>query len=259
MYHYTSIESIKNILLSKKIRFTRLDLLNDPYEGNFLLDNSTEPQDEYRKFLFCSCWNADESESIGLWYVYTQMIGCRIKLKSAMFSKELKLKEQESGYFPVGSIEPISIDGYRDDAHVMHQMVIKSIAGPLKINYEPSFEKTYSVAVGKSKVNLGEPNEFIMCDIDLCELGTKKIEHWSYENEWRFIVSPLCAIHFSESMMKTHIPICTPKYIDIPLQEEIEEILLAPKVTNDEFDLLTTFVKENKFTVPIKKSQIRIT
>lgn len=258
MYHYTSIETIKKILLSQKIRFTRLDLLNDPYEGNFLFDNSAETQDEYRKLIFCSCWNADESESIGLWYVYTQMNGCRIKLKSTMFSKELKLKEQKSGYFPAGSIDPISINGYIDDANMMHQMVIKSVSGPLKINYETSFEKTYSVAVGKSKVNLGKPNEFIMCDIDLCELGTKKIEHWSYENEWRFTVSPLCAIHFSESLIKTHIPFCTPEDIYIPLQEEIEEILLAPKVKNDVFDTLTIFIKENDLAVPIKKSKIQI-
>ena len=33
LYHYTKIDTMKKIIDSHKIRFTRLDLLNDPCEG----------------------------------------------------------------------------------------------------------------------------------------------------------------------------------------------------------------------------------
>lgn len=39
LYHYTNVDSLLKILQSQTIRFTRLDLLNDPYEGNFLFSD----------------------------------------------------------------------------------------------------------------------------------------------------------------------------------------------------------------------------
>lgn len=70
--------------------------------------------------------------------------------------------------------------------------------------------------------------------------------------------SMLDTIHFSESMINKTIPICTPEYIDIPLHEKIEEIMLAPSVKNNVYDDLTTFLIENKLDIPIKKSIIKI-
>lgn len=119
------------------------------------------------------------------------MQGVRIKLKASMFSNELKLKEQKSGFVPVGSINPISIHIHAN----MENSLIKFVDGTIKIFYESSYENTYSRAVGKSIVNKGESNEFVMCDIDFRELGIRKIYHWKYEQEWRYKICPFIEMH----------------------------------------------------------------
>ena len=119
LYHYTSIETARKILESRKIRFTRLDLLNDPYEGEFMLPEIDLYQGELRKVVYCSCWNADESESVNLWHIYTNMNGVRIKIKSSMFKKEMLLTEQKSGFVPVSVISPIDITGDKFEAQIV--------------------------------------------------------------------------------------------------------------------------------------------
>lgn len=80
LYHYTSIEGLANILSSKQIRFSRLDLLDDLTEGE-----SLDPVD-WRQFYFVSCWTSSEQESIPLWHMYTgNMKGVRLKLPAEMF------------------------------------------------------------------------------------------------------------------------------------------------------------------------------
>ena len=56
VYHYTSIDSLKKIIESKKIRFKRLDLLNDPYEGLHEFENLDNYSGELRKVIYCSWW-----------------------------------------------------------------------------------------------------------------------------------------------------------------------------------------------------------
>ena len=82
LFHYTSIEGLAHILSSKKIRFSRLDFLDDMDEGG-----SADILD-WRKYFFVSCWSSSEEESIPLWSMYTNdMKGVRLKVKTDMFKK----------------------------------------------------------------------------------------------------------------------------------------------------------------------------
>ena len=89
LYHYTSIDGLAHILRSKKIRFSRLDLLDDVNEGQ------SKDSVDWRKYYFVSCWTADEEESIPLWHMYTpEMKGVRLKLPTKFFkSYEINLSE----------------------------------------------------------------------------------------------------------------------------------------------------------------------
>ena len=105
--------------------------------------------------------------------------------------------------------------------------------------------------------NVGTDKEFEMYDINLKELGIKKIRHWEYESEWRYKLSPFVGVSGSKYVMESFIGIETPKFIDIPFVEEIEEILLAPSVCKEEVNDLNQFVKNNHINVTINRSKIQ--
>jgi len=251
LFHYTSIETAKKILQSHKIRFTRLDLLNDPYEGDFAFPDLPVAQSEKRKLVYCSCWNSDDIESVNLWHIYTDMRGVRLKMKSSMFSKRMVLEEQPSGFAPASEITPLS------SLYNMLDKKISKVYGPLKIAYVSRFEDTYETVIGKSVANSGTEKEFKIYDINLKELGIKKVKHWQFESEWRYKACPYIEIHGSEIVMTTPLEIETPNYIDIPFVEEIEEILLAPQAREEEIDDLNRFIEANGINVQINRSCIQ--
>lgn len=267
LFHYTGIETAKQILLSHKIRFKRLDLLNDPYEGDFLFSDIPLSQGEKRKVIYCSCWNNEEAESINMWHIYTEMHGVRLKMKSSMFSKSLILQEQPSGFAPVGEIEPLLVEsGFVPVGKIASLLVkpceminfkIERVYGPLKVAYVNGFEDTFDTALGKSIENAGTDKEIEMYNVNLKELGIKKVKHWEYESEWRYKVSLANEFRGSKKVMDSPFEIRTPEYIDIPFVEEIEEIQFAPLVCKKEKKDLCDFIKSNHINVTVKPSQIR--
>jgi hypothetical protein len=83
IHHYTSIENLALILNSGKIRFNRLDKVDDIEEIGII-----DPR-VYLKF-FISCWTDDNAESIPLWKMYTpNMRGVRISMPKDMFQKKV--------------------------------------------------------------------------------------------------------------------------------------------------------------------------
>lgn len=251
LYHYTTVKGLIDILNSKKIRFKRLDLLNDPYEGYVEIEGLSGIEKANSRFIYCSCWNDLEDEDLALWYIYTKVEGVRIKMKSAMFGKSVEIEEHKSGYFPVTDIEKINTPK-GDDIHKVY--------GPLKICYENCIENTYCNAVGKSIANEGSENEFIMNDIDLSELGVRKMKHWSYENEWRYKISPYIEVHGSDSAFENNLAndrLAMPEYIDVPFCTQIEEIMLAPQISIDDKNTIEKYLDEHKLDIPINPSKIK--
>jgi len=66
LYQYTNIEALLKIVSSMSLRFSRIDLVNDPLEKKPLL------QADIYKRTFIACFNNSETESIPLWSMYTQ-------------------------------------------------------------------------------------------------------------------------------------------------------------------------------------------
>ncbi len=62
IHHYTNIESLAMILSTKKIRFNRLDRMDDLEEG--CVEAQRIP---LGKYTYVSCWTEDDEESIPLW------------------------------------------------------------------------------------------------------------------------------------------------------------------------------------------------
>ncbi len=264
LYHYTSIDTVKKILQSRKIRFSRLDLLNDPYEGKFIIPEISLYQKEFSKLVYCSCWNADEAENVNLWHIYTGMNGVRIKIKSSMFAKEISLTEQKSGFVPLSLISSVDSDTVTANIELISSKISKTVEakidkvyGPIKISYVSNFGNTYDSVIGKSIANRGTESQFEMYDIDFKELGIKKVNHWEYEHEWRYKILPFIEVHGSKNVLLSAINIDAPNYIDIPFIEAIEEILLAPQVSDEDHNGLIQFVKSLNIDVPIRCSDIQ--
>lgn len=256
LYHYTSIETLKKIIETKKIRFTRLDRLNDPYEGIVELEGDFSI-DQARKCVYCSCWTDKSQESVNLWAIYTQlsMKGVRIKMKPTMFSNELFLHEFNDGFIPVSVINPIKDFRY---LAVDYPTEINTVIGPFKVGYVETVCDTYKSAIltipGTESAD-GVPSHNIFTK----ELGLKKVNHWEYENEWRYKLGLQMTIAGRATAL-TMTPdelIVSPEYIDIPYKTEIEEIIVGPSVTNEEFDELKCFLAVQGIHIPLQKSTIK--
>ena len=251
VYHYTSISTLKEIINSENIRFTRLDLLNDPYEGIHTLECNCDYNSEIRKVIYCSCWTDCSEESISMWSVYGNMEGVRIKIKSNMFSRNFYICEYDVGFVPVSKINQFEISVIEDI-----KGNIKEIFGPYKINYVKNVEETYDNVLRHSLSNKGTSNEFVMNEIQLYELGMKKVKHWEYEQEWRYKISPFSMICGSNNVFEQNISINSPRYIDVPFINPIEEIVLGPKCTDDDYEELKKFLSDKSINILPQKSKI---
>lgn len=257
LYHYTSIDTLKKIIETKKIRFTRLDKLNDPYEGLVELEGNLSA-DQVRKCVYCSCWTDKQQESVNLWAIYTKltMQGVRIKMKSTMFSKELILQEYNDGFIPSGFITPIKNFRYLATDPPTE---INTVYGPFKVEYVETPHDTYKSALLSFSNPESTSDEISTHNILTKELGLKKVNHWEYENEWRYKIGLQMTIAGRATALNM-IPselIVSPDYIDVPLKTKIEEIIVGPNVTEEDSNELETFLKTYGIDLKIQKSAIK--
>ncbi len=83
IHHYTTIENLALILESQRIRFTRMDLVDDVKEVDGLVEGLS-------KITFISCWTKDEEENIALWKMYTDnMRGVKISFQDIPFKMHI--------------------------------------------------------------------------------------------------------------------------------------------------------------------------
>lgn len=62
--HYTSINTLALILKNRKLRFSRIDKVDD-------LTESWHLPHQFPSYYFVSCWTKDQKENIDLWNMYT--------------------------------------------------------------------------------------------------------------------------------------------------------------------------------------------
>lgn len=186
LYHYTSIDGLAHILRSKKIRFSRLDLLDDVNEGQ------SKDSVDWRKYYFVSCWTADEEESIPLWHMYTpEMKGVRLKLPTKFFkSYEINLSEvpkfihlADTSKAPEGAnIRLLSYMPY-DMLHGEDYFVMPNFFDdenwPLKVEYTNNED-----LLNQDLIRYNEHLQ--MTFVNSFEVAKYKKKVWSFQDEWRF-------------------------------------------------------------------------
>lgn len=182
IYHYTNINSLALILESRKIRFTRLDRVDD------LRESQTVSKIEFGKYFFVSCWTRSTQEHIPLWNMYTRdMKGVRIGFPDMPF-KMTPLKAPSSwNMVQNGEIfSPISFDEMFCDTYCILPVFLtpEMFAGP--VSYVPDMSIVYknnvklSVTPGCTQAHLEIGN--------MASLPRTKDDDWAFQKEFRFVL-----------------------------------------------------------------------
>lgn len=253
LYQYTQLDSLFKILENKTIRFTRLDLLNDPAEADIVFNNERLNSTSAKQSIYTSCFSDESNENVAMWYMYSNMKGVRIKIQSNIFGDFSGLEETVGGYIPVIKIDEIEFN---------ENVKIKKIYGPAKVEYVNDYTEISKGSVDITKTIGVDGEEFDMLDINIRELGTNKLASWSYEKEWRYLLHPFVAIHENIELFKNVLPFSVfdgdkPKYIDIGIKSDILEIMTAPEMSSEDKSKLHDFLDNNHINIPVVESTIK--
>lgn len=189
LYHFTSIEVLALILKYQKLRFRRLDFVDDPIEAR------TSDFGLQGKYILVSCWTNQADENLLQWSMYGKMFqGVRIRIRSdAPFDKPYEIS---AGDVPFGQL---SEGTYFSSIEAHHLINDRYMIPPGDLFNHPCFEVKYTTdnerLVPKviSKDGTFGPDAFGYWQKDgptvlLSEIGKYKNSVWKEQSEWRFMV-----------------------------------------------------------------------
>lgn len=182
LYHYTSVETLGLILSRRTLKFTPLDQLDDLEEGKSV---DATP---LRRFRYISCWTDEDEESIPMWKMYATLDnGVRIKMIKYPFN-EVDLKKY------AGKVE--GADAIEDDSPQRFSLLPleRAIMLPYTFNYMQCSDFLFKVRYTDDVHNLypkivKQNGKWV--DIANGLLGLYKERHWSFQREWRYIITVL--------------------------------------------------------------------
>jgi hypothetical protein len=264
LYHYTSLETLLLILKTNKIRFNRLDRMNDPFEGHSSLFLDA------RQSIFATSWTAEYLDELPMWKMYTDLKGVRLRMPIDLFDHKNALKVvkmNRSNNFLIQSelnqtytIERQPLP-YTIDKNYPGELTLNRVYGPSKVEYLDSLEN-----LEKNVIVKDAKQTFDFYEINLNLIGQKKLEFWSFEKEYRYRIFYGNSIMLAGSdrvltELFTNSPVIT-KFIDIEYKtESLEnvEIVLGPKTDMIAKEKVEQLLREkNISSFDIKVSRIRI-
>lgn len=174
IFHYTTIKSLALILNSKKIRFTRLDSLDDLKEIDGLPEN-------IKSYFFVSCWTEDSEENLSLWSLYTQMKGIRIEFPQEFYQKFIHKKgDYGNWFFARDTICPMNIDELRTDKYLIGNPFWLEDGFYTKVIYDKNYKELKKSAINDTEKGIEESY--------IKNLLRYKNPIWQFQNESRFYI-----------------------------------------------------------------------
>lgn len=260
IHHYTTIDNLALILESGKIRFTRLDLLDDIKEV-YDLDNPTW---KFDKAIFISSWTEDEEENIPLWKMYASVTnGVRITMSQNMFRKNLIKGFEESNHGMNGDIySPLTKEehSYNDKYLIINDFSGEDFYKKVDYKTDPDIIKFYRSVIKRTDNGI---------EVDrLWDLGKIKNKKWAFQKEVRFTIytkslNPKFKDDPSRQYDAEHISqwFDNPdRYIDVPLAEEALKnmtITLAPCVSDAQRVIVKSLIQTFKLQNTFKESELK--
>lgn len=223
IHHYTSIDTLALILKSRKVRFNRLDRVDDVSEatafGNVDLS----------KYLFISCWTDEQIESIPQWSMYTPaMRGVRISVPRPPF--HYRPVEAPEGFpFEIRGtgMTPIPFDRLITADYFLLPSFVKDFEG--KIDYIDDVAAKYAEMVKLDSV--ASPPTLQIAN--MFSLGRYKSDRWKFQSEVRYslFVMPSLPLPPSGASDGEHIHRVAGRFVQCVANE------IAPGITHFDVEL----------------------
>lgn len=273
LYHYTSIQTLALILNNRTICFNNLLYVDDIEEAE------TKDLGLFGKYINISCWTENNEESIALWNMYTpDMHGVRIKMPVFPFKKYHYSKgqyhfetdvdtyiNQEKMYTEnkgaITANQPILFPvEYTDDENLLFP-TIRSSSSPKSVQ---------QFLQAKSLDDIPKP---LNISYSMRELGRYKRSVWSFQKEWRYLVSssPMGLRDYEPLSLETQQEIIRRLenreqkapyerfFLEIDDKAFMEmEVLLGPKMTEAEKILVVALLEKHGLGDRWKESALRI-
>ena len=183
LHHYTSIETLASILDSKRIRFNRIDRVNDLYEAQEVKGI------HFGKYFFVSCWTDLGEECIPLWNMYTtKMRGVRISMPTYPFRKTATQAPKDHPLFAKseGCMQsPIPFDEFWTDDYLILPAFMDDNNFGSNVIYIKDPRALYGDAVD---ITHNRDGSVAIRISNLFDLARSKREVWAFEHEYRFVL-----------------------------------------------------------------------
>lgn len=275
IHHYTSIDNLALILKSQKIRFTRLDLVDD------LTENEGLPP-ALEKVAFISCWSEDATENIALWNMYTpKMRGVKISMPGHPWRQFIL----RPGFYPgLGTIyqdinTPLPLEEIFAQNHFVYPMFDLHEADNndrwfyKKVVYDDNYREIYrNLLQFNAATNTHEIRRF-------WEIGKYKSTQWAFQGESRYTIycetmlpinHPQVNGDRNEQLKSKLLPYNTPnhpllkefhnlEFIDVPLNLEYLNrisITLGPTCSVADEIIVEALMKEHAPNGTLEKSPL---
>lgn len=239
LYHYTSISTLEKILESKKIRFNRLDRVNDKTESEFFSGINLA------KYIFISCWT-NQDENLPQWYMYgNECKDVCLKMPEEMFKQKHVLNQIHNGV-SVGNLKSLF---YPNELMTSAYMILP-ICNEWSQFYQPITYVDNIKTIKKDLATVTKNSDSTTISLPTTELkkaSSYKNKSWEFEKESRFVLyilpferqsdsslsdeqKNILGLRCAVNSMLNNIP---PKieYFDVELDENVLnniEIILGP-------------------------------
>ncbi len=258
IYHYTSIDTLRLILESGKIRFNNLNAVDDELEGELFVKKSLA------QLIFVSCWTTDPIENIPLWKMYASTRGVRIGIPDYPWRK-VDCKKWDTGLMDVRYDEkeyysPFDIHEIYGKRHFIlppfnlslsHSDVRKAFSKEVIYLSEDNLKAKYSNHYREKPTKPGHA-ELVISPL---EFGLYKHERWAFQKEFRFVlfISPMDKeINLYDKNIHESMTNSLMKYIQAEWESPIKDffVTLDPtSITNMEITLGPHCTAEDEYIV----------
>lgn len=179
LFHYTTINTLALILKSKKIRFNRLDRVDDVSESSAFIKHNLA------KNLFVSCWTEQTEESIPQWHMYTdKMQGVRISFGKQLFNYQ-PLDPNHPLIRKGGKLySPIPFEMMFNDSFIIPPIFLDREYFARKIVYVENPSDYLKDIVQEKQTGSGR----VELSIAMPNLGIYKKKEWEFQEEFRFVL-----------------------------------------------------------------------
>jgi Protein of unknown function (DUF2971) len=182
IYHYTSVESLALILKTRKLRFTRLDRVDDVREAQRHIGI------QFGQYFFVSCWTKEPLESIPQWNMYSkEMQGVRIDFPQYPFQSVSMKPTRDVGMEITGdALGPLTFEEMLGPEHFVLPLFAQGSHFAGDVQYVEDVEAVYRSSITTTPGSYGRANVQIA---SLPTLARYKSSDWQFQKEYRFVLT----------------------------------------------------------------------